>query len=96
MNNCHRELTWLVSSRLKQIRSPIIRAMIFGPYLSKAQPPRKANKLPSTIFTDKTEEVKVRVKLNSLSIDVKNTPKEKRIPKTVVAITRKVTTTIQP
>jgi len=96
MNNCHKELVWLVSNRLKPINKPIKRIIILGPYLSEAQPPKIAKAQLSTIEIEKTPEVAARVKSNSLSMDVKKTPKEKRVPKIAMPIIRKATTTTQP
>ena len=80
MNNCHRELVWLVSNRLKPVNRPIKRITILGPYLSKARPAKKEHTPASIILADKIVEVAARVKLNSLSMDLKKTPKEKCIP----------------
>jgi|TARA_B100000315_G_C14229960_1_gene430459 hypothetical protein len=96
MNNCHRELAWLVNRRLKPVNIPIKRTIILGPYLSTAQPPKIAKTPTSTILVDKIAEVAVRVKLNSLSMDLKKTPKERCIPHRVILIIKKTTTTTQP
>jgi len=71
MNSCYWELVWLVSNRLKPVNRPIERITIFGPYLSKAQPAKKADTPASSILVDTTAEVAARVKSNSLSIDLK-------------------------
>ena len=55
---------------------PIKRTTILGPYLSEAQPTRTTNIIPSTIEADATAEVAARVRLNSLSMDLKKKPKE--------------------
>ena len=96
MNNCHRELVWLVSNRLKPVNIPIKRITILGPYLSEAQPPKRANIPPSNTQVDKTAEVATRVKLNSPSMDLKKTPKDMRSPQRVKLTTTKADTTIQP
>ena len=96
MNNCHRELVWLVNSRLKPVNSPISRTTILGPYLSKDQPPRKANTPPSIMLVDAIAEVAVRVRWNSPAMDLKKTPKEKCTPMRVVPMIKKAATTTQP
>jgi hypothetical protein len=80
MNSCHEEFVWLVSNRLKPVNRPIERITILGPYLSKAQPAKTADTPASSILTDKIAEVAARVKLNSLCMDLKKTPKENCIP----------------
>jgi len=96
MNNCHKELVWPVSNRLRPVNKPIRRITILGPYLSKAQPPKIVNIPPSTIKIEKIEEVAARVKSNSPSMDLKKTPKERRIPQRVVPTIKRDTTTTQP
>ena len=96
MNNCHRELVWLVSNRLKPVNKAIKRMTILGPCLSKDQPPKEAQTPASSKLVDKIVEVTARVKLNSLSMDLKKTPKEKCTPQIVVPTTKKVATTTQP
>jgi len=81
MNNCQAALVWLVSNRLKPVNKPIKKSTILGPYLSTAQPPKILNIDKSNIETEKIAEVVARVKLNSLSMDLKKTPKEALVPK---------------
>ncbi len=76
MNNCHRELVWLVSNRLKPVKRPIERTTILGPYLSKAQPAKKAHTPARSILTDETAEVSARLRWNALSIDSKRHQKK--------------------
>jgi len=89
-------LVWLVSNRLRPVNKPDKRMIILGPYLSKAQPPKIPNTTPNTIEIETTPEVAVLVKLNSLSMDLKKTPKEECAPIVVAPIIRKATTTTQP
>ena len=96
MNNCQAELVWLVSNRLKPVNKPIKRITILGPYLSEAQPPKKAHILASIILVDRIVDVTVRVRSNSLAMDLKKTPKESCMPRRTVPIIRKVITTTQP
>ena len=81
MNNCQAALVWLVSNRLKPVNKPIKKRTILGPYLSKAQPPKILNIDKSNIEAEKIAEVVARVKLNSLSMDLKKIPKEVLVPK---------------
>ncbi len=76
MNNCHKALVWPVSNRLKPTNKLINKTTILGPYLSRAQPPKRENIELSTMRAENIPEVAARVKLNSLSMDLKNTPKE--------------------
>ena len=76
MNNCQGALVRLVRSRLKPVNKPISKAIIRGPYLSKAQPPIKAKIRLSAMWAENTPEVAARLRLNSLSMDLKNTPKD--------------------
>ena len=96
MNSCHAVLVWLVSNRPKPVNKPIKRTTILGPYLSEAQPPKIANTQPSIVEVETTAEVATRVKLNSLAMDLKKTPKEKRIPVIVAPAIKKAATTTQP
>ena len=96
MNNCHGELAWLVSNKLTPASMPIKRITILGPYLSEAQPPQKAHILASIILVDRIVDVTARVRLNSLAMDLKKTPKESGMPRRTVPIIRKVITTTQP
>lgn len=96
MNSCHGELVWLVNNRLRPANRPIRRRTIFGPYRSIASPPTKAVMPASSILTDWMEEVTARLKMNSLSIDLKKTPKEICIPKSTVPMIKKVITTTHP
>ena len=76
VNNCHEELVWLVSNRLRPVNKPIRARTILGPYLSEAQPPKKAKTQPSTQVTESTPEVAVRLKPNSTASDLKKTLKD--------------------
>ena len=96
MNNCQDELVWLVNNRLRPVKIPMSRITILGPYLSIASPPPKAIKPVSSILRELIEEVKARLKTNSLSIDLKNTPKVNCMPKRAVPMIKKVITTTQP
>ena len=80
MNICHKESVKPVSTRLSPVSRPIIRTIIFGPYLSSAQPAIKALTPERTMLTDITADVAARVSSNSFSIDLKKIPKVKRIP----------------
>ena len=96
MNNCQAALVWLVSNRLKPVNRPIKKRTSLGPYLSKAQPPRILDRGKSNMETEKIAEVVARVKLNSLSMDLKKTPKEVLAPNRMAWITKKTLTTTQP
>ena len=96
MNNCQEELVWLVNNNERPVKIPIRRITILGPYLSLVSPPPKAIKPISSILMELIEEVKARLKTNSLSIDLKNTPKVNCIPKRAVPTIKKVITTTQP
>ena len=96
MNNCHKEPTWLVSNRLRPVSSPTMKTIFLGPYLSIAQPPTKVMMMLHTMKMEKTAEVVARLKTNSVSIDLKKTPKEKRIPHMAVLMIKKAATTTQP
>jgi len=50
----------------------------------------------STIQIEKNPEVAARVKSNSLSMDLKKTPKVERVPQIVVPAIKKTATTSQP
>jgi len=94
MNNCQSALVKLVSKRLRPVNKAIIKVTFLGPYLSRAQPPIRVNIPANNIKSEKMAEVVVRVRANSLSIDLKNTPKEKRMPtKVELTINRAATTT---
>jgi len=96
MNNCHKELVWLVSNMLKQVVKPIRRMMIFGPYLSRAHPPKTRTTQPKPIVIEITVEVIVRLRLNSAAMDLKKTPKERFIPASVAPVTKKAITITHP
>ena len=96
INNCHKALVWLVSTKLKPVNIPINKKVNLGPYRSKTQPNRIVKRPPSTMFTEKIAEVATRVNSNSPSIDLKKTPKVNRIPQIVVPRVRKTTTTTHP
>jgi hypothetical protein len=78
------------------VDKPIKKNTILGPYLSMAQPPKTLNTQISSIETEKTAEVIARVRLNSLSMDLKKTPKEVAVPRRVAWITKRAITTTQP
>jgi hypothetical protein len=80
----------------RPVNNPIRKRMILGPYLSKAQPNKKAKIPESILLMEKIEEVTARVRLYSLSIDLKNTPKEEFIPYIAMPLIKKAMTTIQP
>lgn len=48
------------------------------------------------MYTETAPEVAARLKLNSASIDLKKTPKEKRTPQRVVPTIRRVAITTHP
>ena len=96
MNNCHKELVWLVNTRLKPVNRPINESTSLGLYLSRAQPLKKANMPPSIRLVEVIAEVAARVKLNSLSIELKNRPKEEYTPDRVAWMINKAITTTQP
>ena len=80
MYNCHRELVNPVVSSPIPVNKPIKKRTGLGPYLSKAQPIKKADMPESILLTEKIEDVTARVRLYSLSIELKNTPKVKVTP----------------
>jgi hypothetical protein len=94
--NCHAELVWLVNSKLRPENNPIIRITILGPYLSNAQPPNTANALANIIETEKTPEVTALVNSNSLSMDLKKTVNDERVPIVIVPIIPRAITVTQP
>ena len=96
MNNCQDELAWLVSKRLRAIKKPIMKTIVLGPYLSKAQPLKGAAIEPSAMRAEKTAEVVARVKLNSFANDLKKTPNEVFVPITMAYITKSTINTTQP
>ena len=96
MNNCHSAPVWLVSNRLKAVNEPMRKITSRGPYLSKAQPPKTLKVAPMSINREIIREVAARFKSNSLSIDLKNTPKENCIPARVVPMREKLATITQP
>ena len=96
MNNCHKELVWLVNTRPNPVNRPINESTSLGLYLSRAQPLKKANMPPNIRLVDVIAEVAVRVKLNSLSMDLKKRPKEEYTPDRVSWMINKAITTTQP
>jgi hypothetical protein len=70
------------------VNKPIRKTRILGPYLSNTPPPTIAKTLLSSIDTEKMPEVTPRVRENSFSIDLTNTPKEKRMPRAMTDMMR--------
>ena len=80
MNSCHGDLVWLVNSKLSPVKRPMRKITFFGPYLSRAHPAPRATKPARTKLADEMDDVIARVRLNSLSIDLKNRPKDDNVP----------------
>jgi hypothetical protein len=80
MYNCQRELVKPVVIRPSPVNKPIRDNVTFGPYLSRAQPMKKAETPDNSRLTEKMEEVAARESPNSISNDLKKTPYENRTP----------------
>ena len=89
-------MAWLTNNRLKPVNKPINKITSLGPYLSRAQPLTAIKIAQNIIFAEYKLEVAALVSSNSLARDLKNTPKERRIPPRVPAKTRQATTITQP
>ena len=96
MNNCHGALVWLLVNKPKPVNRPIRKITILGPYLSRAQPPIKANDPQSNRLIENIADVAARVNRNSFSMDLKKMPKEFCIPIKVAAVIKKIKTITQP